>query len=40
LEKFSKGRYLLRRNNPNSFTSYFERAWEFGTGVMETEVPT
>lgn len=39
LEKQSKNRYLLRLNNLNSFTTDFERAWEFGTRVLEAEVP-
>jgi NAD+--dinitrogen-reductase ADP-D-ribosyltransferase len=39
LEAQGKGRYLLRLNNLNSFTSDFERAWEFGSRVIETEVP-
>jgi len=39
LEKQSKYRYLLRLNNLNSFTDDFERAWEFGSRVLKTEVP-
>ena len=30
---------LMRLNNLNSFTSDFERAWEFGSRVLQTEVP-
>jgi NAD+--dinitrogen-reductase ADP-D-ribosyltransferase len=37
--KNEKRRYLLRLNNLNSFTSDFERAWEFGSRVLQTEVP-
>jgi NAD+--dinitrogen-reductase ADP-D-ribosyltransferase len=29
----------MRLNNLNSFTSDFERAWEFGTRVLEAQVP-
>jgi NAD+--dinitrogen-reductase ADP-D-ribosyltransferase len=29
----------LRLNNLNSFSSDFERAWEFGNRVLKTEVP-
>jgi NAD+--dinitrogen-reductase ADP-D-ribosyltransferase len=32
-------RYLLRLNNLNSFTSNFERAWEFGSRVLRVEIP-
>ncbi len=32
-------RYLLRLNNLNSFTTDFERAWEFGSRVLKTDVP-
>jgi NAD+--dinitrogen-reductase ADP-D-ribosyltransferase len=39
LEQPAKGRYVVRLNNLNSFTRNFERAWEFGTIVMETRVP-
>lgn len=39
VEKFSKGDYLLRLNNLNSFTDDFEKAWEFGSRVLQTEVP-
>jgi len=34
-----KNHYLLRLNNLNSFTDDFEKAWEFGSRVLETEVP-
>jgi NAD+---dinitrogen-reductase ADP-D-ribosyltransferase len=39
LEEGSKRRCLLRLNNLNSFTDDFERAWEFGTRVLEVAVP-
>jgi NAD+---dinitrogen-reductase ADP-D-ribosyltransferase len=39
LEEQGKGRFLLRLNNLNSFTTDFERAWEFGSRVIEAEVP-
>lgn len=34
-----KHRCLMRLNNLNSFTSDFERAWEFGSRVLQAEVP-
>ena len=40
IEKYGKNRYLLRLNNLNSFTDDFERAWEFGSRVLEVDVPT
>ena len=39
LEKGDKGRFVLRLNNLNSFTDDFEKAWEFGSRVLEAEVP-
>ncbi len=39
VEKFDKHNYLLRLNNLNSFTNDFEKAWEFGSRVLETRVP-
>nr|WP_319492072.1 NAD(+)--dinitrogen-reductase ADP-D-ribosyltransferase [uncultured Desulfobacter sp.] len=33
------GKGVLRLNNLNSFTHDFERAWEFGTFVIEVQVP-
>jgi NAD+--dinitrogen-reductase ADP-D-ribosyltransferase len=39
LEEAGRGRCLLRLNNLNSFTDDFERAWEFGSRVLEAEVP-
>ncbi|MGD9019399.1 MAG: NAD(+)--dinitrogen-reductase ADP-D-ribosyltransferase [Desulfuromonadales bacterium] len=39
LEKLAKHRYVLRLNNLNSFTADFERAWEFGSKVLEAQVP-
>ncbi len=38
LEKNGR-RFLLRLNNLNSFTTDFERAWEFGNRVICAEVP-
>lgn len=32
-------RCLMRLNNLNSFTADFERAWEFGSRVLQAEVP-
>ena len=40
LQELGQGRLLLRLNNLNSFTWDFERAWEFGSRVLETRVPT
>ena len=40
IEEYGKSRYLLRLNNLNSFTDDFERAWEFGSRVLEVDVPT
>lgn len=39
LEKLGKNRCLVRLNNLTSFTTDFERAWEFGSRVLEVEVP-
>jgi len=39
LERFDKRHFLLRLNNLNSFTDDFERAWEFGTRVLQAEIP-
>lgn len=39
VDKHHKGRYLLRLNNLNSFTDDFEKAWEFGSRVLQAEVP-
>jgi len=39
LETLDKGVVLLRLNNLNSFTTDFERAWEFGSRVLRAEVP-
>ncbi|MFO7983472.1 MAG: NAD(+)--dinitrogen-reductase ADP-D-ribosyltransferase [Desulfuromonadales bacterium] len=39
LERLGKRDYLLRLNNLNSFTTDFERAWEFGSRVLQAEVP-
>jgi len=35
----AKNKFVLRFNNLNSFTSDFEKAWEFGTKVLEVKVP-
>lgn len=39
LKDLGKRRHLVRLNNLVSFTSDFERAWEFGSRVLEVEVP-
>lgn len=39
VSKTGKRDYLLRLNNLNSFTTDFERAWEFGSRVLKTDVP-
>lgn len=39
IEKMEKNNYLLRLNNLNSFTDDFEKAWEFGSRVLQAEVP-
>ena len=39
LEDLGRGRLLVRLNNLNSFTWDFERAWEFGSRVLEARVP-
>jgi NAD+--dinitrogen-reductase ADP-D-ribosyltransferase len=39
IEQTGRHDYLLRLNNLNSFTDDFERAWEFGSRVLQTEVP-
>jgi NAD+--dinitrogen-reductase ADP-D-ribosyltransferase len=39
LEKGERNRMRLRLNNLNSFTPDFERAFEFGTKVLEVRVP-
>nr|WP_320051087.1 NAD(+)--dinitrogen-reductase ADP-D-ribosyltransferase [uncultured Desulfuromonas sp.] len=39
VEKQSKRNYLIQLNNLNSFTTDFERAWEFGSRVMVAKVP-
>ncbi|MHB8763341.1 MAG: NAD(+)--dinitrogen-reductase ADP-D-ribosyltransferase [Deferrisomatales bacterium] len=39
LEDLGGGRLALRLNNLNSFTREYERAWEFGTRVLEAAVP-
>ena len=39
LEKLAENRYVMRLNNLNSFTDDFERAWEFGSKVLEAQVP-
>ncbi len=39
IEPLEKNHYLLRLNNLNSFTDDFEKAWEFGSRVLQTEVP-
>lgn len=39
LARRGKRDYLVRLNNLNSFTTDFERAWEFGSRVLQTQVP-
>ncbi len=39
LEKKDKHHCLMLLNNLNSFTTDFERAWEFGTRVLKTRAP-
>lgn len=39
IEQLDKHRCFMRLNNLNSFTGDFERAWEFGSRVLKTEVP-
>lgn len=39
IEQLENNRCLLRLNNLNSFTDDFEKAWEFGNRVLQTEVP-
>ncbi len=39
LEKLDGNRVVTRLNNLNSFTRDFERAWEFGTRILEARIP-
>ncbi len=39
LEKLGGRRYLVRLNNLVSFSTDFERAWEFGSKVLQADVP-
>jgi len=39
LKEIGKNHHLVRLNNLVSFTTDFERAWEFGTRVLQAEVP-
>ncbi|MDT8441374.1 MAG: NAD(+)--dinitrogen-reductase ADP-D-ribosyltransferase [Desulfuromonadales bacterium] len=39
VEQLAKQRLVLRLNCLNSFTDDFERAWEFGSRVLKTDVP-
>ena len=39
IEKLEKNRYVMRLNNLNSFTDDFERAWEFGSRVLQVQIP-
>lgn len=39
LEQHGKHQFLVRLNSLNSFTDDFERAWEFGSKVLKTDVP-
>ena len=39
LKELGKNHHLVRLNNLVSFTTDFERAWEFGSRVLKVEVP-
>jgi NAD+--dinitrogen-reductase ADP-D-ribosyltransferase len=39
LEAYGKNHHLLRLNNLNSFTSDYEKAWEFGSRVLRAAIP-
>ena len=39
LEWDGRGKGVIRLNNINSFTHDFERAWEFGSFIIEAQVP-
>jgi NAD+--dinitrogen-reductase ADP-D-ribosyltransferase len=39
LDKLGGRRHLVRLNNLVSFTTDFERAWEFGSKVLQADVP-
>ena len=39
IERMEGNSCLLRLNNLNSFTDDFEKAWEFGSRVLQAEVP-
>jgi len=39
IEKLGGRQHLVRLNNLVSFTTDFERAWEFGSKVLQAEVP-
>jgi len=39
VEKKDKSNFVLRLNNLNSFTDDFEKAWEFGSRVIEARIP-
>ena len=39
VEELGRNRFLLRLNSLNSFTDDFEKAWEFGSKILEVEVP-
>ena len=39
LKELGRNHHLVRLNNLVSFTTDFERAWEFGSRVLQTEVP-
>ena len=39
LEKLGGRRHVVRLNNLVSFTTDFERAWEFGSKVLQADVP-
>lgn len=39
IKEIGKNHHLVRLNNLVSFTTDFERAWEFGNRVMQAEIP-
>jgi NAD+--dinitrogen-reductase ADP-D-ribosyltransferase len=39
IAQVGKNRFHMRLNNLNSFTADFEKAWEFGTRVIEAQIP-
>ncbi|SEA72738.1 NAD+---dinitrogen-reductase ADP-D-ribosyltransferase [Desulfuromusa kysingii] len=39
IDTLGKNHFIIRLNNLNSFTTDFEKAWEFGSRVLRVEVP-